>query len=659
MNRRRLSSLAFLCLCALIVVLAIVAIRDGRNPGAAIIAAVLTGALLFVVSRQQRRLSGLAWTDPLTDLVNHRGFHERLVLELAKARREHDPVGLVVLDLDNFKLVNDRHGHPQGDLVLKEVGSALKATVREGDEAARTGGEEFALILPQTTAETALAVADRAREKIAAVEVEGIQLSCSAGVASYPSDASDAARLFQFADGALYWAKRSGKALTRRFDPLHVSTRDIAQQRAEMEAVLEHVGIVAAFQPVVTLATGRLVGYEALARFPGSSRPPLAWFSEGHAIGLGARLEAEAIRSALEPLGRPPGTHLALNVSPSALLSDEVRAALPKDLSDLVVEISEHERIADRPDLIDELNALRQRGALVAIDDAGAGYSGLKAVTDVRPDIVKLDRGLIAGIAGDPARLALVESFVRFAARIDATVCAEGVESPEDLIAIADLDVGWAQGYAVGAPAAPWSPVEPIAAELCRSAAAEALQATPRGGWARIGAGDRLLENLSARLASARTRGDLRDTLGLIAAALNADVVSVSRWRPELGTIETLAENAVEPPNESFQVRRFPLTARILRERIATQVLVGDPAADAREVELLLQLGQRSMLMVPVVHGGVSRGVIEATSRQERAWTRTEINRARIIANQFASVIESLDDEATRGPVERGTSAAD
>ena len=85
----------------------------------------------------------------------------------------------------------------------------------------------------------------------------------------------------------------------------------------------------------------------------------------------------------------------------------------------------------------------------------------------------------------------------------------------------------------------------------------------------------------------------------------------------------------------------------------------GDPAADPREVELLLQLGQRSMLMVPVVHGGVSRGVIEATSREERAWTRTEINRARIIANQFASVIESLDDPGARGPVEPGASAAD
>ena len=659
MNRRRISSLAFLCLCVLTVALAIVAIRDGRDPAAALVAAILTGALLFVVNRQQRRLSGLAWTDPLTGLINNRGFHERLVFELAKAHREDDPVGLVVLDLDNFKLVNDRHGHPHGDRVLREVGSALRATVREGDEAARTGGEEFALILPRTTAETALAVAERARAKIAAVEVQGIQLSCSAGVASYPSDATDAAMLFQLADGALYWAKRSGKAHTRRFDPLHVSTRGSAQQRAEMEAVLEYVGIVAVFQPVLALATGRLVGYEALARFPGSAKPPQAWFSEGHAIGVGARLEAEAIRAALEPLGRPPGTHLALNVSPSALLSDEVRAVLPKDLSDLVVEITEHEEIADRPDLIDALNALRQRGARVALDDAGAGYSGLKTVTDLRPDIVKLDRGLIAGIAGDPARLALVESFVRFAARIDATVCAEGVESSEDLIAIADLDVGWAQGYAVGAPAAPWAPVGPIAAELCRSAAADALQATPGAGWARIGAGDRLLENLSARLASARTRSDLRDALGLIAAALNADVVSVSRWRPEAGTIETLAENSAEPPNETFQVRRFPLTARVLRERIATQVLVGDPAADPREVELLLQRGQRSMLMVPVVHGGVSRGVIEATSREERAWTRTEINRARIIANQFASVIESLDDAGARGPVEPGASAGD
>ncbi len=301
-----------------------------------VVGLVLTCIVIGVVGhRQAAELHGLAQTDPLTGLRNHRGFHESLELELALARRENEQLSLVTIDLDDFKAVNDAHGHPYGDEVLRGVGSALRSSVREGDTAARVGGEEFALILPGTPSDAAYSIAERARAGIARVAVHGLELSCSAGIATYPADAEDASTLYQLADGALYWAKSAGKQRTRRFDPQRVKRSLNQKQSDEIKALLENPGGVRpVFQPVVALSTGRLVGYEALARFPGApARPTPAWFAMAHACGLGPGLEATAIRAALEPIGRPPGTHLAVNVSPSVLLSAAVQEALPDDLT--------------------------------------------------------------------------------------------------------------------------------------------------------------------------------------------------------------------------------------------------------------------------------------------------------------------------------------
>ena len=591
--------------------------------------------------QQVTKLQGLAVTDALTGLTNHRGFQEILAAELERARRTDRPLALVMLDLDNFKAVNDTHGHPYGDEVLRAVGEQLGGVVRTTDTAARVGGEEFALILPGTDGEVAYRVAERARQAVAEVSARDMALSCSAGIATYPADAEDASSLCKLADGALYWAKRQGKQRTRRFDPEHVASAS-EQQAAEIAALIaDPEGIKAVFQPVVDLASGHLVGYEALARFASSrGRSPLAWFAQAHGCGLGPELDAAAIRAALSPVGRPIDTHLALNISPSALASEPVAEALPADLTGLVIEITEHEFVPDDETLAGAVAELRDRGARIAIDDAGAGYAGLKQMMRVSPDIVKLDRDLIKRIHADPARMALVESFVRFARRIGATVCAEGIESLDDLAVVSDLDVQWGQGFALARPAAPWALVSPVAAGVCRAALAEALRAGSAGDR-RIAAGDRRLEHLSARLASARSRTDLEGAMALIAAELNADMVCLSHWHPADGVVETLAESG-GTGEERFSLGDYPLTARVLRDQEAVQVLVGDPEADPREVELLLSLGLRSLLIVPVVSRGESLGIVEAYSRLERPWTRTEINHARIISNQFGSVILAL-----------------
>ena len=182
------------------------------------------------------------------------------------------------------------------------------------------------------------------------------------------------------------------------------------------------------------IATGRVAGYEALARLAAPyERPPHLWFAQAHRCGLGAVLEACALRAAVAVADRPPGTFLALNVSPAALISPEVEDALPRDLDGIVIELTEHEAFDEDGALELALTGLRVRGARIALDDAGAGYAGLQQLIRVRPDIVKVDRSLVAGIHEDASKLALLEALAFFATTTGAAVCAEGVEELTEL----------------------------------------------------------------------------------------------------------------------------------------------------------------------------------------------------------------------------------
>jgi len=262
----------------------------------------------------------------------------------------------------------------------------------------------------------------------------------------------------------------------------------------------------------------------------------------------------------------------------------------------------------------------------------------------VRPDIVKLDRALISDIHDDPARVALVESFVRFARDVGATVCAEGIETLDELAMVADLDVQWGQGFRLARPAPPWAEISAEAGELCRAALAESFRSLP-AERSPFGSSDRRLVHLSAKLAGARTRHDLENTLTMIAAELGASKICVSALDGSRTRVEVIAEDGERSDETIFSVDDYPLTAHVLRDQTAVQVIVGDPDADPNEERLLITLGLSSLLMIPVVCRGETLGLIEAYRPDRRAWSRVEINRARVIANQFASVITAVADE--------------
>ena len=462
-----------------------VRIRFGRSRELAAAADALQ-RMATIVGKQQAQLHKQASRDPLTQLSNHAAFHASLDAAVAVARRDGTEFGLLAVDVDLFKQINDRHGHPFGDAVLRAIADELRSAIRDGDTAARVGGDEFAVLLPGAGAASAAEAAERIRERMRSVTVDQEQLSISIGVASYPAHGADAAELMEVADQALYASKRAGRGQTRRYDELAAAegtTGASGGERGQLLALLEREDlIVPVFQPIVSLRSGAIVRYEALARFPPEfDRRPDQWFAQAHRCHLGAELEARALEAALAAPGLPDGVELAVNVSPDALTSPRLLSVLPGRLDGIVIEITEQQRVTDADAVRSRLGALRSRGARIALDDAGEGYAGLGQLLRVEPEIIKLDRSLIDGLAMDPARLAIIEVFVRLAERTGAELCAEGIESIEQALLLARLGVTHGQGYALARPGPPWPGVAPDVRSELIAQASELEGAAPLG----------------------------------------------------------------------------------------------------------------------------------------------------------------------------------
>ncbi|MFL5885757.1 MAG: EAL domain-containing protein [Thermoleophilaceae bacterium] len=589
-------------------------------------------------------LSQQAATDPLTGVGNRRFFDSALDVEIKRAQRAQGAMSLVLLDLDGFKELNDTYGHRLGDETLRTVAEKLRDTLRGTDVIARVGGDEFALILPEMTRDQALAVVERAREE-AEHNFEGHALSWSAGVACFPTDAVEPGVLMECADAALYSAKAAGTGRTARYDASEPGVRRPGGEVAEVEAVLsEPDAVVAVFQPLVSLTNGQISGYEALTRFPKPPvRRPDEWFNLAHRVGLGAALEARALREALSAPGRPPGVYLSFNVSPSALSSDEVMAVLPRSMTGLVVEITEHENVADEAALLDRLEEMRRRGARIAIDDAGAGYSGLQQVMRLQPDIIKLDRSLVGNVDSDAAKAALIDSFVRFARRTDATIVAEGIETAEELKVLADLEVDYGQGFGLASPGPPWAPIASWVAgtlhhRMMRSADAAAGDDETREN------DDMRLAHLTGRIAAMACADELPAVSDDIASEVGADEVCVMRTVGD--KLETLTPHSWMPLGKQLSMGHHATMANVVTSRAVVQVTAKDGGAGLGELALMAQVGYATMLIAPVFVAGETVGLMLAFSSRERPWSRVETSRARVIAHQLGPVIGARSSAA-------------
>jgi PAS domain S-box-containing protein len=245
------------------------------------------------------------------------------------------------------------------------------------------------------------------------------------------------------------------RGIRRKVTEAMAAERTLAAARRRLRDLLADPAVTIALQPIVDLGTGRLAGVEALARFA-DGRGPDEWFGDARATGMSCELDRLTFGAALDLLPNlPPRCYLSVNASPELLIQSSIvdeLLATTVPLDRLVIEVTEHVKISSYPDLLAALAKLRQRGVRLAIDDTGAGYASFNHVLQLRPDVIKIDRSLIADITGDPARRSLVTALVLLALDLGATVTGEGVETPSELETLATLGVDCGQGYLLGRP---------------------------------------------------------------------------------------------------------------------------------------------------------------------------------------------------------------
>ena len=419
----------------------------------------------------EEQLIHRALHDPLTGLANRALFADRLRHAQQLGARQHSRVAVAVLDLDDFKAVNDGFGHATGDQVLVEVARRLRGAVRESDTAARLGGDEFAVLLEAVEGEEDLrAVAAAALAAIAApftVAAHPLHLTASLGAATSAEGLTEDEVLRQ-ADLALYHAKEAGKGRFALFAP---GMRTAMARRHEMEAdlrrAIERQELYLAYQPVVSLRTGRVVGAEALARWRHREHglvPPGDFIDLAEASGLieplGQWVIDEACRQAaawhrLDQRGLYVGVNLSLRQLYEPGIVDQVRAALaesglPRDL--LVCEITESLPARDPLAAAARLHELKATGVRLALDDFGTGYSSLGRLRDLPIDILKID-GAFTRDLGTGQDSALARAIVMLGKATGLVLVAEGVETPTQAAALRELGCDLAQGFHFGAAA--------------------------------------------------------------------------------------------------------------------------------------------------------------------------------------------------------------
>jgi len=435
------------------------------TPGAFAVGLALVVWCAAILGRYRRRIEHQALHDDLTGLANRNLFNDRLQQALLAARRSRRDVGVMILDLDRFKEVNDTLGHHFGDLLLQEVARRLTAAVRTGDSVARLGGDEFAVLLPEVAGSDGAALV--AARVVAALDAPiwtgevAIDIEASVGVALGPRDGTDAATLVQRADVAMYLAK-DGQGGVAFYD---ADLDRYSPQRLTLLGGLKHAiergELALHYQPKVELATGRVAGVEALVRWQHPTLGlvlPEEFIPFAEHTALITPLTEWVLRTAIEQCRRWQEQGLdipvAVNVSTRSLLNVD----FPFDVATLLrsagldarmleLEVTETAIMTEpnRARLV--LDALVDQGIRVAIDDFGTGYSSLAYLKDLPVHEVKIDRSFVAGMTTDPSNAVIVHSVVSLGRNLGLRVTAEGVEDDETMAGLAEAGCDDAQGY--------------------------------------------------------------------------------------------------------------------------------------------------------------------------------------------------------------------
>jgi diguanylate cyclase (GGDEF)-like protein len=412
----------------------------------------------------QQELERKALYDSLTQLANRSLFHNRLEHSL---QSRHPGVCVLLLDIDEFKAINDSHGHHAGDELLRAVADRLRACLREGDTAARLGGDEFALLLDRAGGEDdAIAVAQRLLQDFdSRIDVAGerIRVHVSIGIAVGLPGRDKPDDLLRRADVALYEAKRRGKSQFRIFHP---SMRDALRKRRtlafELERAVSDEELTVVYQPVVSLADCRPVALEALVRWNHPERglvPPsefIAFAEEtGAVVEIGAIVLERVVEQAAQ-LGMPIHANVCAPelIDPSFLERLDALVARHQLRPELLIfELTERAFVGDDPVPLAVLEAIHARGMGVAVDDFGTGYSSLAYLSRLPVDTMKIPKQFIDEVTGSREHHALARAVIELGAALDLKVVAEGIESQEQVAALRAFGCDYGQGFYYGMPA--------------------------------------------------------------------------------------------------------------------------------------------------------------------------------------------------------------
>lgn len=420
----------------------------------------------------RNRLHNLAYYDALTELPNRELFNDRLENALVQARRHGHAVGLIFIDLDRFKQINDTLGHKTGDSLLKAVAVQLQACVRDTDTVSRLGGDEFTVILPGIKeADDAATVAEtivRAFSKAVVLE-DGRQLftTPSIGISLYPNDGDGGEELLKNADTAMYRAKESGGGYQFYTTSMSASFAERLFLEGELRHALINNELSLAYQPQVDLATGRMIGVEALARW---HHPKEGWISPGKFIPVAEetgliqqvgewvfRRACRQLASWQEHINMP--WRMAVNVSPRQIHGKEGMASIKKLIEEsgisgnmLELEFTESSFMENMDDVSQLIGVLGKEGIQVAIDDFGTGYSSLSYLKKFAIDKLKIDQSFVRDIVTDNSDAAIVRTIISMGHNLGLRVIAEGVETIEQLRFLAENGCDEVQGYYFSRP---------------------------------------------------------------------------------------------------------------------------------------------------------------------------------------------------------------
>lgn len=418
------------------------------------------------------RILQMATHDQLTGLPNRSLLMDRLTHAFAHADRNGNSVALMFIDLDQFKSVNDSLGHDVGDLLLKEVATRMRGVVRSEDTVARSGGDEFLVVLPDLNDPTH---ASRVAEKlIAAVsepfEIRGHELhvGASVGISVYPKDGSDAETLLKYGDTAMYRAKDSGRNGYRFFSPeMHASSVERQSLTNALHRALERQETAVVYQPIVQAGSGKVLGMEALLRWNHpeyGSVSPAKFIPIAEDSGLIVPIGEWVIRDVCRQIGEwkangVPVPRVAINLSARQFrlktFVEDISRILEETGTDpkyVGLEITESMLVEDVESVVDTLHRLVALGLEISIDDFGTGYSSLNYLKRFPVGKLKIDRSFVNDLTTDPDDAVIVKSIISLAHNLGMRVVAEGVENSDQLDVLNGMGCDFVQGYYFSKP---------------------------------------------------------------------------------------------------------------------------------------------------------------------------------------------------------------